>query len=277
VAGPHDRIDARDQDERLLVSLLDGLWSRYEARMEPVRRYEALAARQGWPLRNDHIAFRTIAWQSPAAGIFSVSRPFERLGYAAAGCYVFPDKSLSSLHFQHPNPAMPKLFVSQLEAWKLSAGARAIIARSLDRQRPSLSLEELAAPALPRLSAFFRERPWPAPRREDVVALDRESQFGAWVLLHGYDVNHFTGAVDDIEAVVSALKADGVALKAEIEGERGTKLRQTSTRAVTLPAETEDGPLDWPYAYFELAQRAAGFEGFLGPQAANLFDVTKKV
>src|SRR4051812_46001604 len=109
VTGPHDGIAARDDDERALVVLLDALWQRYRARLEPVRRFEALAAREGWPLRNDHLAFRTIAWQTPAAGIFSVSRPFERLGYAPAGCYVFPEKRLSSLHFQHPNPAMPKL------------------------------------------------------------------------------------------------------------------------------------------------------------------------
>jgi hypothetical protein len=276
VPGPHDSIAPRDEDERFLVALLDALWERYRARMEPVRRYEALAARRGWTLRNDHVAFRAIAWQSPAAGAFCVSRLFERLGYAAAGCYVFSDKHLSSVHYQHPNAAMPKLFISQLEAWKLSCGAREILGRSLSRHRAPLSDADLASPELSRWLRFFGERPWPAPRREDVLALDRESQFGAWVLLHGYDVNHFTGRVDDIEAAVAAMREDGSAMKAEIEGARGAVLRQSSTRAVTLAAEVENGSLDWPYAYFELAQRSAGFEGFLGPQAANLFEITKK-
>jgi hypothetical protein len=30
-----------------------------------------------------------------------------------------------------------------------------------------------------------------------------------------------------------------------------------------------------PYAYFEFAQRQDGFDGFLGQQARQLFDMTK--
>jgi hypothetical protein len=36
------------------------------------------------------------------------------------------------------------------------------------------------------------------------------------------------------------------------------------------------GTRSWPYAYFEIAQRAPGFDGFLGPQARALFDMTKR-
>jgi hypothetical protein len=48
---------------------------------------------------------------------------------------------------------------------------------------------------------------------------------------------------------------------------------------------TRRGRLPWTYAYFELAERgevtdpetgrAARFEGFLGPQATQLFEMTK--
>jgi hypothetical protein len=43
--------------------------------------------------------------------------------------------------------------------------------------------------------------------------------------------------------------------------------------------EVSDGgaaaTMPWTYAYFELAERSQGFEGFFGPQATNLFDMTK--
>ena len=287
--APHRTLAPADAAERFLVDLLDALWERYRARVEPARRYEALVEAQGRAWRNDHVAFRTVAWRRPESGIATIARPFEALGYAAAGCYRFPDKKLSALHFQHRNAAFPKLFVSELRAWELAPASRAILARSLEAQGPS-PLDDAALAALAAgggdgraelLGAcldFFRKRPWAAPEKADVLALDRESQYGAWVLVHGREVNHFTGAVDDIEKAVADLRAAGVPMKAEIEGAPGTALRQSSTEAVVLPAAVSvrgaAAEMPWTYAYFELAQRAPGFEGFLGPQAANLFDMT---
>jgi hypothetical protein len=130
-----------------------------------------------------------------------------------------------------------------------------------------------------------------------VAALNKVSQYAAWVLVHGYNVNHFTSlinshgvpALDDIEKTIAALQKAGVPMKAEIEGERGSKLRQTATEAVTIDVAVHDkgmpAMMPWTYAYFELAQRdsvvdaASGkkvrFEGFLGPQATNLFEMTR--
>jgi hypothetical protein len=110
-------------------------------------------------------------------------------------------------------------------------------------------------------------------------------------------VNHFTSlinshkvpALDDIEKTSKALLDSGVPMKKEIEGARGSKLRQTATEAVVIDvAVLENGKLTtmpWTYAYFELAQRDTfmdlgtgkllRYEGFLGPQATNLFDMTK--
>jgi hypothetical protein len=80
-----------------------------------------------------------------------------------------------------------------------------------------------------------------------------------------------------------------VPMKAEIEGEPGSKLRQTATEAVMTEVAVVDGgavtKMPWSYAYFELAQRdtvvdpvtgkRTRFEGFLGPQATNLFEMTR--
>ena len=88
---------------------------------------------------------------------------------------------------------------------------------------------------------------------------------------------------------MAALSAAGVPIKTEIEGERGSKLRQSATEAVKIDVDVRDGEqpakMPWSYAYFELAERneivdaATGkqvrFEGFLGPQATNLFEMTR--
>ena len=280
------------------------LWEDYRERVSYARAYEELVDRRGGTFRNDHLAFRTFAAQRPYMGISVLARPFVALGYRAAGTYDFPDKKLTSIHYAPPSEGLPKIFISQLRLWELSPNARRVILRTVAPYRPGLSDEELADLCdLPRVGARRRSallkswarslaRPWPAPARSAVLALEKETQFGAWTLLHGHRVNHFTAAVhetgarglEDIEKTVAALKAEGVPMKPEIEGERGSRLRQSSTQAVVLPTpmrvagRTRNFP--WTYAYFELAERplvdGQRFEGFLGPQATNLFEMTRR-
>lgn len=275
---------------------LHALWEQYRERVAYARVYEELVSRRGEAFENDHVAFRTFAAQEPWLGLAAVARPFEALGWRAAGSYDFPEKRLSAVHLAPPAPGLPKVFVSELRLWELSPAGRRIALAAAAGGRGTLSdgdLSELAhADALPaprakalagRLLAHFA-RPWPAPTRSDVEALDRESQFGAWVLLHGHSVNHFTGAVEDIEKAAAALRDAGVPMKPLIEGERGSRLRQTATEAVLLPTPMRVGGRErrepWTYAYFELAERplvdGRRFEGFIGGQAAQLFDMTRR-
>lgn len=284
--------------------LFDALWELYRERVAYARVYQELVAAAGGAFENDHVAFRTFAAQKPWLGLAAVSRPFEALGWRAAGNYDFPDKKLSSVHLAPPAPGLPKVFVSELRLWELSPAARRVALASAGKARSALSDGDLCdlshADALPaprakalagRLVSHFA-RPWPAPAKADVELLEKESQFGAWVLLHGHSVNHFTAAVhahgvaslDDIEKTVAALKKAGVPMKPAIEGERGSRLRQSSTEAVSVPTLMRMGRKEalrpWTYAYFELAERplieGRRFEGFLGGQAANLFEMTRR-
>src|SRR5262245_39831331 len=175
---------------------------------------------------NDHIAFRTFAAQQPLAGIATISRIFEALGYRAAGSYHFDDKQLSAIHFQHANQQFPKLFISELKVWELPAAARAIVERTVKSHRPAIGCDVLealcnldknrtpAADLLRKVVAQFHELPWILPARDDVAALNKASQYAAWVLVHGYNVNHFTSLInshgvpglDDIEKTIAALQ-----------------------------------------------------------------------
>lgn len=308
IAGPHQRIAVDNARDRFTLALFDRLWEEYRRRVTYVQQYEQVIAQHGGSFVNDHIAFRTIATQSPSSGIHSLSRIFVALGYRAASTYFFDDKQLAAIHFQHPNSEFPKLFISELLTWELEDSAREIILTALHSHRPALGDDELAAlhdietdaasaKLLDRLTDWFIQLPWTAPSKESVAALNKATQYGAWVLVHGYNVNHFTSLINshgveslgDIEKTIAALKAAGVPMKSEIEGERGSKLRQTATEAVMIPVPVMDAgkptTIPWSYAYFELAQRdwqtdpATGqrtrFEGFLGPQATNLFEMTR--
>ena len=241
--------------------LLDLLWTRYAAEVPFARTFAGLA---GGPLRNDHIALRSLA--RPGEGIELFARLFERLGWARAGAYTFPDTHLSAIYLAHPE-GLPRVFVSELHAERLSSEAQRVLAALPEAPPAPESTEALAdwfcAP--------------PPPHEAELLALERESQYGAWLLAFGRKVNHFTGAVDDVEAWQRRMLEAGVPMKRDIEGEPGGVLRQTATRAAPVTIALADGRTrEWPYAYFEIAQRAPGFDGFLGPQARALFDMTKR-
>jgi hypothetical protein len=131
-----------------------------------------------------------------------------------------------------------------------------------------------------------------------VEEVNKVTQYGAWVLLHGYAVNHFTGYVNrqntakypDIDATVSGLVNLGVPMKAEIEGNIACGLRQTATQAVKEMVTVLDDnsgaeiQIPWTYAYYEIAQRYPVeiepgkqilFDAFLGKNAQQLFEMTR--
>ncbi len=243
------------------MRLLDLLWDRYAAEVPYARTFVELS---GGSFRNDHVALRSLA--RPGGGIALFERVFERLGWRRAGEYTFPDAHLSAIHMSHPE-GLPRVFISELKSEELSPRARELLSTLPEDEPPPQSVEELAG--------WFS--PPPPPEEGALLELEKESQYGAWLLAFGRKVNHFTGSVDDIEAWQRRMGEAGVPMKGEIEGAPGTALRQTATQAAPLPVALRGGDSrPWPYAYFEIAQRAEGFDGFLGPQARALFDMTKR-
>jgi hypothetical protein len=300
----------------VLERLLEILWIGYKRRVPYAARYQTLVEEKGGRVQNDHIAFRTFNCHVGAqpAGVAAIARIFEALGYQKKDRYVFTDKKLTAWHWEHQSDlSKPKIFISQLEVQELPATVAAIVRKTVggstdlisrnDKVRlqnlsqakniDSDTLDKLAQ----NLAGFFL-RPWEPPRREDVEDVNKISQYAAWTLLHGNSVNHFTAYINeqnvgewpDLEATVNALREAGLPMKQEFEGERGSKLRQSSTQAAEEECDITEkngnkGTLTWSYAYYELAERGvvpgpdgAGtrFQGFLGEQATNLFDMTKR-
>lgn len=308
---PHQHIKPQSTQESFLKQLLERLWLDYRDRVSYVQAYEQVVQKAGASFENDHVAFRTIAWQRPSMGVDNLSRIFQAAGYAKEGVYEFPDKRLSAIHLRHSNDQFPKIFISEFKAWEMNAEIRDAIGRTVSEHRPHFSDAQLAglfalndgdeslvSVLVDSAAAVFLAMPWDVPERADLIAVSKVSQYAAWVMAHGYRVNHFTAlvnshksdALSDIEKTVAAMIAAGVPTKETIEGEPGSRLRQTATEAVEVEVEVRDGvevtTIPWNYAYFEIAERgevidpATGepvrFEGFLGPQATHLFDMTAR-
>src|SRR6476659_2907101 len=144
LAAPHQVVEIRDERESFLVDLFDALWVEYRGRVAYVRKYEEVVAGLGGAFFNDHIAFRTLARQRPQLGIVTLSRLFAALGYVPANCYQFPDKHLRSIHYQHSNPRLPKLFITEMQTWKLSSEAQEIIGKTLSNHPDPFADEDLS-------------------------------------------------------------------------------------------------------------------------------------
>ncbi|WP_372775127.1 DUF1338 domain-containing protein [Mangrovibacterium sp.] len=297
----------------ILSRLLDSLWNKYIQRVSYAKTYANLIHSKGGYVMNDHIAFRTfntVTGKQPH-GIGAIWHILDAFGFKPAGTYTFTEKKLHAVHFQHPDPKFPKIFVSQLEVPDLPEWARDLINEQVKDTPYHLSetavldllevnekneLDEKAVSNLVReLTAYF-SRPWGIPKQESVERLNEISQYAAWTLLHGNSVNHFTAFINyqeveewpDLQTTCAALAAAGVPMKSHIEGEKGSKLQQSSTQAVSelvdvIKPDGNPGKMNWTYAYYELAERGyieengnkVLFSGFLGEQATHLFEMTK--
>jgi Domain of unknown function (DUF1338) len=290
---------------QLARQLWESLWEDYIRRVPYARVYQQMIAEAGGAIANDHIAFRSLRLTLDTStnkinlGIPYLATLVEALGYEAAGEYEFPNQFLYARHYRHPDQEeydLPKLFISELIVEALPDPISEQIknsVRSKDFFVFPISFEDIAS-----LQKAFT-RPWQPPKRSVVEAVNSVSQYGAWVLLHGYEVNHFTGYINrqntpqypDIESTARALAQKGIPMKAAIEGSYDSGLRQTATQAVTEMVSVWDETkgelvqIPWTYAYYEIAERnqveiAPGkkvlFEGFLNAQAQNLFEMTKR-
>lgn len=299
----------------ILNAMLTHMWTQYKSRVPYASTYETMVAERGGLVQNDHLAFRTFNCPVGAQprGVPGIARIFTALGYAQKERYLFTEKKLTAWHYEHQtDPRQPKIFISQLEVDELTPPTAAAIKQATATGKDALTLVQQSAlaelatgksisPSIGKnlaldLTQFF-SRPWTPPPRATVEAVNQESQYAAWTLLHGNSVNHFTAYINfqnvrdwpDLEATANALRAAGVPMKSEYEGERGSKLRQTSTKAAmevcaVTAADGAPEKIHWSYAYYELAERGMVqgqdgapelFQGFLGEQATNLFDMTK--
>jgi len=250
-----------------IAELLDTLWRDYVASTPQAERIHALLAARGDRVRNDHVALRTY----DAIGLDAMARTFESLGWRACDRYRFDDKHVNARYWRHDDPALPKVFISELVIGELSGRAQHILGDVAAQLPTNFSQREDLA---------WAGRPWKL-RRTDYEALLAESEYAAWVAAFGFRVNHFTVDVNalesfsDLGALNSFLVEHGFTLNdagGAIKGTPAQLLEQSSTRADAIAVAFDDGTYTIPSCYYEFAKRyplPSGelFQGFLPASA----------
>jgi hypothetical protein len=233
------------------VELLEVLWRDYAAATPHAEAIRYLLAARGEILRSDHVALRTFAL--PEVGADALARPFEALGWRRRERYEFHG-CVRAWSWQHADPALPRVLISELVVDRLSVAAQAVV-RALVAQLP-LGFGE-------RGDLAWAGRAWRAAHA-DYRALAAESEYAAWVAAFGFCVNHFTldvGALStfpDLAALDAFLVEHGFELDdaaGAITGSRAERIERSATRPERVAVAFADATVRIPSCCFELVRR----------------------
>lgn len=259
---------AIDQRQSTLQHVLNGLMRRYQERVPDVGAIIAAMIEEGIitcpeDIENDHIAFRTMGVTQ--LGIHSFEKIFLHYGYQRREPYHFAAKKLDAYWYAPPNPAFPRIFVSELRVGDLSADAQRIIRSYTDEvvsdPVDALDLDDAAA-----VDGFLHQALWRLPTWNDYQRLAAESEYAAWVIYNRYYLNHFTISIhnlpagyDTCESFNAFLKRRGFTLNnagGEVKRSPDGLLLQSSTVAEMIPATFAGGEIQQiSGSYVEFAER----------------------
>ena len=194
--------------------------------------------------------------------------------------YIFKDKKLTAMHFEHSNVKMPKVFISQLELNLLTDTSKHILETAVQSCLPLNTQDE---------GILYSGRAWKA-HYKDYQSLYSESEYAAWFYAHGFRPNHFTVYLNelkelkDIYELNTFLKSKGFRLNSfggEVKGTPQNFLEQSSTMAGEIPVQFVDGVHHIPGCYYEFARRypmsnGQLYQGFVESSANKIFESTHR-
>ena len=258
--------------------LLNKMWQDYTALNPQAQKIVDLLESKGEKVVNDHIALRT--FDHPRVNVDVLAKPFIQSGYKEAGDYIFEEKKLYAKHYEHQDENMPKIFISQLETGKFSAGLQSAVKKMID---------ELDDETINRFDFTSMGRAWEMDSKT-YESLSRESEYAGWVSAIGFRPNHFTIFINklnkfsDIATLNQFLKDNGIKLNTsggEIKGSLEVCLEQSSTMANEVEVEFSDKKMMIPSCYFEFAKRypmenGKLYQGFVAKSADKIFESTNK-
>ncbi|MDP0589878.1 MAG: DUF1338 domain-containing protein [Candidatus Endonucleobacter bathymodioli] len=257
--------------------LFDDIWERYLFLAPDAKQIHELFAKQndGF-VTNDHIALRT--FNLPKVSLGKIAFPFLQAGYKVKDEYEFPVRKLFSQYFQHSDPQLPKVFISELLVEKLSVESVQIIEKLVAQVDEEKVLED---------GFCHSGRPWDIDLHTYEKLL-QESEYAAWVAAHGYQANHFTVSINhlrdyqDIQQVNKKIMDAGFKMNESgglIKGSPSVLLEQSSTLASDVRVDFIDGHRDIPGCFYEFAKRypmidGKLYQGFVAASADKIFEST---
>jgi len=258
--------------------MFNRLWTDYTNQNPSAQQIHDLFTGMGEEVQNDHIAFRT--FNDPRIRVDVLAKAFTDRGYTEKGTYRFESKHLSAKHYEIPGmPEAPRVFISELILEEFGTDLQDTVRLHLDNVDPSVFEREdliFAGSIFDPVGFRIYER------------LREESEYAAWLLVHGFRVNHFTVSVNalqnlqNIEQVNHFLIEHGFTLNTsggEVKGSEQQLLKQSSTLAEIIKREFSDGVHEIPACYYEFAERFRDgegqlFSGFIAGSADRIFEST---
>lgn len=259
-------------------ALFDALWRDYVAVTPSAPAIHAKLRARGERVLNDHIALRT--FDLDPIGLDTLAAIFEAHGWTTSGTYFFETKRLRARSLSHPDPTLPRVFISELITSDFPLYVRAT-AEALTRHIASTGR---TGPDL-----LTAHPSWPTPDAATYDALLNVSEYAAWLALYGLRANHFTVSVNALTTFPTLadlnawLTAEGFALNTSggaIKGTPAALLEQSSTLADRIPTRFACGATrDTPSCYVEFARRYPDsdgtlFDGFVTQSADKIFEST---
>lgn len=253
----------------------DNLWNDY-VQLTPSAAKVHQVLGQGRSIINDHVAFRT--FNIAPVRLAALAKHFEDMGYKACGDYVFEAKKLVAKHYEHSDPRLPKIFISELLVEEFSPELQRIV---------NALVAQVDATAVAKPEFLYSGAHWQISST-DYEQLLEESEYAAWMAAFGFRANHFTVNVNELpdfeslEQVNATLKEAGFQLNTsggEIKGSREVFLEQSSTMADHTAVRFSDMEKVIPSCFYEFAKRYEIapdqlYTGFVAASADKIFEST---
>jgi Domain of unknown function (DUF1338) len=272
-----------NQSRAELDALFENLWSDYTAFNPRANRiYDLILAHEQKhdpsvkALINDHVALRT--YDLAPMRLDDLGAIFTKYGYVKKDQYLFKEKKLLAHHFEHEDPKLPKVFISELETRHFSPLVQETAKKAAQEISPEMAKKD---------SFLWSRRPWSATY-QTYQELLKESEYAAWMYAFGFRSNHFTISVNslksfkDLRDLNEFVKASGYELNTsggEVKGTPQECLEQSSTLAEKAQVKFDDGTFEIPACYYEFALRHAMpngklYQGFIAASADKIFEST---
>ncbi|NRA43987.1 MAG: DUF1338 domain-containing protein [Oligoflexales bacterium] len=260
-----------------IQSFFEKLWKIYTEKTPQAEKIKQHFLAKGEKVINDHVAFRTFAGDK--IGISSLEPFFLQEGFQISRGYEFEEKKLIARSYQHSDPEIPKIFLSELLTTKFSSDFQNIVGELCKQVRPE---------SLDSIDVFLKGCLWNKPSYEQYKILQKESEYGSWLAVNGFCANHFTLSANhldqfDLLLVNEEVKSLGYKLNSvggEVKGSKEVLLEQSSTMAHQQKYTFNDGKKeDVSTCFYEFIQRYPDkdgklYQGFRTSNADKIFEST---
>lgn len=257
----------------------EALWQDYTRLTPQAATIQQLFRDDGNSIVNDHVAFRTFA--DSAISLEQLEPHILGLGYDCFDEYRFAEKHLRARAYLPRESLQPRIFLSELLWAELSGESQQLCKAFIDQIDPN---------CVTNAEVFWIGRLWAMPHWSDYQSLLMESEYAAWLSIHGLHANHFTISVnvlkdDSLNYVNDLLRAAGFALNTSgglVKGTPLSLLEQSATLADETMLTFADGDQHVvPTCYYEFAKRYRDdsgklYQGFVADNANHIFHSTDR-